>query len=271
MSLLGTQVYANDSTPLWLAANGGGGGSHVITGDLEVTGSITCSGPGINVVDDGNGYTVIGGGGTIETRLQHIQGPGPRTLLQSTDPIYFTRPTEVNGSSFLTIGPVLSVTDELTIGGTMKVVSQAGSEYAISNDGAGDMVIQTNSVVKFCQQGLTTGNSSYITSVAGTNNDVLQWGGTVSAKALELEDAGVAPVIGRATLSAGTALVNTTACDVGSYIFLTRTDLNTSTALGVLRVSNKGANDFTVVSDDAAGVQVGGDDSSFDWMIVNPA
>lgn len=277
MSLLGTQVYANDTTPVWLAANGGGGGQHIITGDLEVTGSITCSGAGINAVDDSDGFTVEGGGGAVETRLQHIQGVGPRTLFQSTDPIYFTQPTQVNGNTYLQIAAPITNDDLLRVGGAVSVVGVGigGNQFAISGDGPGlGMVLSSTNPVKFTQVGQINGNSRYELSADGANQDLFLWGGRLQGQELALADATLtplAPVVGTATLTAGTTIINTTACDVGSYIFLSRTDLNTTTAVGELRVSNKGANDFTVVSVDVTGAQVAGDDSSFDWMIVGPA
>jgi hypothetical protein len=114
-------------------------------------------------------------------------------------------------------------------------------------------------------------NSSFQTSVAGANTDVLNIGGTVSARNLDLLDSGPAAVIGTATLSSGTVTVNTTACDVASYIMLTRLGIGTSTTLGELRVSNQGANNFTVVSAQTAtpASTETGDESLFHWMIIN--
>jgi hypothetical protein len=84
-----------------------------------------------------------------------------------------------------------------------------------------------------------------------------------------LNDAGADASIGRGTLAAGQEVINTTASDVTSYIMLTRTNLNASTAIGELRVSNKSANSFTVNSVDATGSVETGDLSDFDWVIIN--
>jgi hypothetical protein len=129
MSLLGSQVYANPDTPIWVSANG-----DTITGDLVVTGSITCTGPGINVVDDGNGFSVLSGGSTVETRIQHIQGIGPRTLFQSADPIYFTQPGQVNGNTNLQVSAPLSQADLLTVGGDI-LVSGTVTTTVLAADG----------------------------------------------------------------------------------------------------------------------------------------
>lgn len=129
MSLLGSQVYANPDTPIWVSANG-----DTITGDLVVTGSITCTGPGINVVDDGNGFSVLSGGSTVETRIQHIQGIGPRTLFESADPIYFNQPGQVNGNTNLQISAPLSQADLLTVGGDI-LVSGTVTTTVLAADG----------------------------------------------------------------------------------------------------------------------------------------
>jgi hypothetical protein len=129
MSLLGSQVYANPDTPIWVSATG-----DTITGDLVVTGSITCTGPGINVVDDGNGFSVLSGGSTVETRIQHIQGIGPRTLFESADPIYFNQPGQVNGNTNLQISAPLSQADLLTVGGNI-LVSGTVTTTVLAADG----------------------------------------------------------------------------------------------------------------------------------------
>lgn len=211
MSLLGTPVYANPDTAIWLAANGGGANIHLITGDLEITGDLKVDGKA-DVVGD---VTTLGGSFQVEDALgvpkMFMGSLASQSFIESDDVLYFTR-----------IGSAAAATS---------------------------MVFQTAPALDEFSTGL------------------------VKASALNLADGSTspqAPVVGRATLTAGTALVNTFACDVTSYILLTHTNLNASTAVGTLRVSNKGANDFTVVSVNAAGVQEAGDDSDFDWLIVNP-
>jgi hypothetical protein len=141
-----------------------------------------------------------------------------------------------------------------------------------TNLGGNSFVQSTNPIV-FTQVNTGSGNSSLVVSAAGANTDVLTIGGTVSARNLDLLDAGAAAVIGTATLTSGTVTVNTTACDVTSYIIVSRTAVNASTAVGELRVSNKGANNFTVVAatPGTPGTTETGDVSSFDWMILNAA
>lgn len=207
MSLLGTPVFANPTTPLWLSNNGG-----VISGNLSIEGNLT-TGTGIATIEGGGlgGLEILTSAGQQVTRIQHLPGVSPRTIIQSSDPIFFN------------------------------------------------------------QIGTAQGNTSLTVSAFGANADVLAVGGRVSATGLTLGNAGLAPTVGTGTLAAGSAIINTTASDVTSYILLTHTNLNASTAVGTLRVVNKLANSFTVNSVDATGAVEVNDLSDFDWVIINPA
>ena len=116
---------------------------------------------------------------------------------------------------------------------------------------------------------------SYIQPAATINDDALVIGGSVSAQELKLPT-GVDGAMGTATLVAGQAIVNTTAClGVNSFIFLTRTNLNASTALGDLRIQNKLVGQFTITSSTMStppplSPEVG-DLSDVQWVIINPA
>lgn len=135
------------------------------------------------------------------------------------------------------------------------------------------IVAQGGQKIQFGTVGGGGGNSFIQPSTTGSFADVLSVGGTVIARNLDLLDTGAAAVIGTATLVSGTVTVNTTACDVTSYVILSRTAVNASTAVGELRVSNQGANNFTVVSADPTtpASTLTADVSTFHWMIVNAA
>jgi hypothetical protein len=213
MSLLGTPVYANPSTPLWASASGG-----TITGNVAVDGFLSA--------------------GRVAASRQLEPAFGNFALVDASG---------------------------ITVGG----LNQLGTP------GATDTVVQTGSGRKlfFGLVGGAGANTSLTPSAVGSNTDLFSVGGTVDALALRLENTGAAPVVGKDTLALGTKTVSTTACDVGSYILITRTAVNASTALGQLRVSNQGADDFTVVSADPANPATTetGDLSDFSWMIINPA
>lgn len=199
MSLLGSQVYASPSKPLWLSAGGS-----ITTSGVTSTGDI---------------------------------------LAEGASPAF----------------PQIAVTD---LSGNVQLGLSADANYSL---------IESADDILFRQPGETSGNTILSLSAPGSASDRLQVLGTVSAKFLDLNDFPPDASVGSATLTSGTVTVSTTASDVTSYIFLTRGDLNTSTAVGELRVSNKGANNFTVVSVDSTGTTETGDASSFDWMIVNAA
>ena len=223
MSLLGSQVYANPSTPIWLSAGGG----QTMTAPLIVKNKASPAVPAV-----ASTFNILSYGGEIVAQKDGTPTP---TSIQIQDPsgLSLMRFTHVGGASFF----------------------------------------QSTDPIQFTQVNQGSGNSSLAVSAAGSNADVLTIGGTVSARNLDLLDAGAGAVIGRAQLTNGTVTVNTTACDVTSYIILSRTDIGSSTAIGELRVSNKGANDFTVVSatPGSPATTETGDESTFDWMIVNAA
>jgi hypothetical protein len=280
MSLLGSQVYANPDTPLWVSTDGG-----VISGNLTVEGSIygdngvfTNEGGGLG------GFSVLSvPGGTEVSRIQHLPAPNARTIIQSSDPIFFNQIGTAQGNTLLVTSVYNPATpaDVLTVGGAINSVGGGlrvfegavppapnVEKIAIVN-AANQSYIQSDDVLYFSRLGGMAQTS--LTLNTAPTPDILSVGGLVSAKALELEDTGAAPTVGSAKLTAGVATVNTDASDVTSYIQLTHTNLNASTAIGTLRVVAKNANNFQVESVDATGVLVAGDDSDFDWLLINPA
>lgn len=277
MSLLGTQVYANPATPLWVSASG-----DIINGDLAVTGEVT-AGTGVitNESPTGAGFVVQNSALAQVTRLTHRTGPLAGTFLQTNDPLIFTQIGVGNGNTNLTLSAYNpgAPNDALNVGGAINAYGNNGfsvydassppvRKIAILNQ-AGQSGIQSDDVLYFSRIGVPA-QSSLAMGVAPAP-DVLTIGGTVAAKALDLEDTGAAPVVGSGKLTAGVATINTTAADVTCYILLTHTNLNATTAVGTLRVVNKIANSFTVNSVNALGAIEVGDDSDFDWLIVNPA
>lgn len=278
MSLLGTQVFANEDTPLWLSNAGG-----VITGNLTVEGAIygdngvfTNEGGGLG------GFSVLSvPGGTEVSRIQHLQAPNARTIIQSTDPIFFNQIGTAQGNTSLTTSVYNpgAPADVLSVGGTILQIGGGGVRIRDAATPSVDALVLANSAG---QSFLVSDNTLFIGRIGGPSysawsfagtagGDNLTINGSLTAKALELEDTGAAPTVGSAKLTTGAAVVNTDASDVTSYILLTRTNLNASVAVGTLRVVAKNANNFQVESVDATGALVAGDDSDFDWMIINPA
>jgi hypothetical protein len=134
-------------------------------------------------------------------------------------------------------------------------------------------IIQSTVPLVFTQIGQANGNTSLQTSTVGSLADVLTVGGTMTARVVGAQNfslaSGAAGIGGSGVLASGSAIISTTASDVGCLIMLTRTNLNASTAVGELRVTNKGANNFTVNSVTSTGTVETGDASGFDWVIFN--
>lgn len=157
MSLLSTAVYANGSTPLWLAAGGGGGSSHVITGDLEVTGDVTVGGDTYM----GGDVFISGGAAPNNTLLLMGDAPGVHSLeLRGSSAGLGTANVNVsqggtlhfsfvgaNGSGSTNIKPGLfAYTDVIQLGGATTIQGPLNLPGAIMGS-ASIPVGQTNVVV----------------------------------------------------------------------------------------------------------------------------
>ena len=112
MSLLGKQVYANPSTPVWLSATGG-----TISGNLVVDGTITASSDIISATEvDAPSLRVIDGSGATLMALAQIAG---NSVIQSTAPIKFTQLGTGSGNTTLTQSVAGANADLLAVGGTI--------------------------------------------------------------------------------------------------------------------------------------------------------
>jgi hypothetical protein len=109
MSLLGKQVYANPSTPVWLSATGG-----TITGNLVVDGgiqSLTNVSAPVFIVEDASGN---------DTGLIRQAGTGAGAgLLFQGDVFKFGKVGTGNVNTTLTTSVFGANTDNLTVGGTI--------------------------------------------------------------------------------------------------------------------------------------------------------
>lgn len=272
MSLLGTQVYANPSTPCWVSSSG-----DTINGNLVVTGTVTADEGIVTVGTVGtDGLVVTNPAGAQQVRITHLDAPG-RTYFQSTDQVLFGQIGQGSVNSSLTVSAPGANADVLSIGGQVQAINGGFRVYVSGNppvekmvmvNAVGQSFIQSSDVLYFTP--LTGVAKTSLAMAAAPADDVFSTDSVVTKK-LTLESTGVSPTVGTGVLALGTAIINTDACDVTSYIQLTHTNLNASTAVGTLRVVNKLANSFTVESVDALGAVVPGDLSDFDWVIFNPA
>ena len=200
MSLLGTPVYANPSTPLWLSAASGGPGGNATFSSVTTTGNVN-------------------------------------------------------------------------VGGAAYFLDASSNPTAAINNNTGVLALSGTNAIDFKQVGAVGGNTSITLRPLG-GQDIFTTG-IVDADALTLANTGAAPTVGTYTLSNGLATVPTTASDSTCYIFLQRRDINSSSAIGELRITQRNASNFVVVSAStppaAPTATETGDQSTFDWWIVNPA
>lgn len=104
MSVLGTQVFANSSTPCWIAANGG------VANELSV-----------NILDVTNGIQLRPGDNpaVVNGRITAGLDVAQTMYLQTVDKITFGEIGTGNVNSYIQVSPFGSGGDQLVIGGTI--------------------------------------------------------------------------------------------------------------------------------------------------------
>jgi hypothetical protein len=222
MSLLGTPVFANPTTPLWLGTAGG-----VITGSLTVEGEVYAE-QGFVTYDSG-GLTILDDTGVSqEARLVHVPAPTSRTCLQSGDPLFFTKVGTANGNSSLTISAFNpgAPADTLAVGGAINSIGNDGfsvftaaappvRKVAILNQ-AGQSFISSDDPIFFSRIGV--GAQSSLTCSVAPADDIFATGKVVAQK-LELNSPNAC---GRNTIpvAATNLVVASTAVTASSIIFV---------------------------------------------------
>lgn len=296
MSLLSSAVYANPETPCWLPATGATHeGPFIVNGDIDaVGGSMTATGGNVvaqkSVTTPAVGLQLADISGTT---LFGITNTGGNNVIQSTAALYIAQDGQQLGNIRISTSAFGSFGDSFDIAGSINAVNgdifarAAGSPptqpgvgvYDATNNpllmltsGVGTTIMEIGAPLLFAEPNAVVANSGLQITPSGANADILTIGGRVITRELELLGSGdPAATVGTATLVAGQAVVNTTASDVTSHIFLTHTNLNASTAVGTLRITNRSANSFTVNSMTAAAGIEANDLSDFDWVIFNSA
>lgn len=287
MSALNRQSHATNDEALWLSTNGG-----VVTGDITAR-YITAT-SGLELTDNSTPANTIF---TVAAATNGVTGnPIIQTAPGAT--LRFGQFSQANANTTLTCSAPGGNLDSFVCGGQISATGIAGSrgmanfnaKYLSFYDATApnnieamrigsattgtpgltfsEIEVQPGSTLYFNQIGQAA--NSYITPAASGGVDIFRVGGALDFDLLNCKTGGAADSVGTATLVNGTVVVNTTASDVNSIILLTRYNVNASTALGELRVSNKGANNFTIVSADPANPAVteAGDLSDVMWMIV---
>jgi hypothetical protein len=139
-----------------------------------------------------------------------------------------------------------------------------GQVYAMGLDNSdGDNLVISGSADIGTDNLMTIADAGDVTVVKG--NLIL---GAV-AKQLQMNGGAVTDFIGQATLAAGTVTVANTNIAAGDRVFVTRSDLNGSTALGVFDVSITPATSFVIDARNPADATVQTNDISIvDYIIV---
>jgi len=193
-----------------------------------------------------------------------------QTYANDTQPLYLSTSGGTIDGDLVVDGSVESVVDGFQVVDANGVVKAA---LGVSGTNA-YVASQSGQRIYFGGYSGLPGQS-YMEPAASINQDTLVIGGSVSTQQLKVAT-GVDAAMGTATLIAGQAIVNTVKCiGVNSFIFLTRTNLNASTALGDLRIQNKNVGSFTITSSTMATppplAPETGDLSDVQWLIINPA
>jgi hypothetical protein len=166
MSLLGTAVYANTSTPLWLGVDGG-----TISGNLIVDGTITATSDIISETEvDAPSLRVIDSNAASKMILAN--DAAGNSLIQSTDVIKFTQLGTINGNTTLTQSVAGANTDNLTVGGTINcLIGPVPTRVITSTKTVNPVAVSPAAPSQF-------GTDTTVTSISGAEYDV-QVTGTV--------------------------------------------------------------------------------------------
>lgn len=116
---------------------------------------------------------------------------------------------------------------------------------------------------------ITLAGGTNLTS-AGTGSTVtFNMDSTIAIDTLEVSGGAATDFVGQATLVAGTVTVANSAITAADRVFVTRSDINSSTALGVLEVVITASTNFVINSRDPADATIETSDVSIiDYFIV---
>lgn len=227
-------AYMNDGGGSWIALGTGTTGAVVsLTGDSG--GAIVPVAGNIDVLGDStDGVSVVGTAGTLTVNIAAASTTQRGSLETSTDA------ESVTGSSTAVAVTPASLTARLAAPGAIGGTTPAAGAFT------------------------TVTASGDITTTAG---NVIVSG---AAKQLRVEGGAVTDFIGTGTLVNGVLAIANTNIAAGDRIFLQRTAVNASTALGMLTYAISAATSFTVTAIETAtpaDTEVN-DQSSFSYFIV---
>jgi hypothetical protein len=166
MSLLGTPVYANPSTPLWLGVDGG-----VISGNLVVDGTLVVDG-GIQTTTNVSApsFLVIDPSGATTGAITRADAGAGAGLNFQGSAFKFGRVGTGNANTILTTSAFGANTDLLSVGGTMNcLIGPTPAQIITSTKSVASIAVSPASPSQF-------GVDTTITSISGAEYDVQMTG-----------------------------------------------------------------------------------------------
>ena len=243
----------------WIALGSGTTGAIVsLTGDSG--GAISPIAGNIDIVG-GAGVTVVGTAGTLTISLT-----GGGLAIDSLKPDAGTDPVVPDANGLITMaGTANQIT---TTGGTNTLTFSLPS--AITAPGS---LTTTTSLAATTTVTAGTGVIATTGGVTATAGDITATAGNViingAAKQLRAHGGAVTDFIGQATLTNGTVTVANTNIATTDRIFVTRSAVNASSALGVFKVVKTASTNFVITAcKPADGTTETGDASTVDYFIV---
>ena len=251
-----SSVSAGSAT--WSLMSPGASDVDQLTGDSG--GAISPAGGNITLAG-GTNITSAGAGSTITFNLD-----AAISLATSvTSPIYTASAADLNINSAASQDIILQMGDAAAAN-KISFEDSASAEVASLDSNGTLTVVNMDGII-----GATTPAAITGTTIVG-NTSVTSGGNIVmSAVATQLEMNGGAATdfIGQATLTAGTVTVANTNIAATDRVFVTRSDVNGSTALGVLDVSITASTNFIIDARNPADATVQTNDVSIvDYFIV---
>ncbi len=214
-----------------------------------------------------DGVVSLGGTGAVQTINSLLPTAGNIVIAGTALQI-----TVSNAGSTVT----LSLPAAITTPGSLTTTSTLGAGTSLSAGTtitAGTGITSTTGNIVATAGNVTAGAAMSATTTVTAGTDLVSTAGNVliqgAAKQLRVEGGAVTDFIGQATLVAGTVTILNTNIAAGDRVFVSRSDVNGSTALGVFDVSITPATSFTIDARNPTDATVQTNDVSIvDYFIV---
>ena len=223
---------------------------------------------------------IVAGIGQIATNAEAVAGtastPALALLLTPSNlsPVFAAPPAiggtiPAAGTFAALVGTTGNFSGLLTASASATITTGATDLNLASDASTGAVNIGTGAGARTITLGNITGATALnLTAGSGAVNCATDFNLTSVATKISMNGGAATDFIGRATLVAGTVTVNNTNIAAGDRIFVTRSALNASPALGFPITTISAGVSFTIASFSAAGAAAVTDVSTFDYVIV---